>query len=244
MLAPGFRIGRWELLRAVTRCHWLCRCDCGKERVVIGKTLRSKKSQSCGCSRHVTRFIGPIRKYKGKRLPEWLPAGMTAQERKRAYRKRSPGTREAAARQETWAKYVADGRAAIWAATNRARNREKMLVMAAKMRARRKATPGTGATLSEWREICASFGGCCGICLRPAKLTMDHFRPISRGGEHSVDNLVPLCAKCNGSKGAKLIFGWLPLLSRRSISRVDSRIHSPEVASSSLASATIQIGGR
>lgn len=28
---------------------WLCRCECGKETVVIGKDLRSGNTQSCGC---------------------------------------------------------------------------------------------------------------------------------------------------------------------------------------------------
>lgn len=32
----------------------------------------------------------------------------------------------------------------------------------------------------------------------------DHVIPLSRGGTHDLDNLVPACAKCNFSKGAKL----------------------------------------
>lgn len=30
---------------------WLCRCDCGREKVVKGYVLRSKRSKSCGCLR-------------------------------------------------------------------------------------------------------------------------------------------------------------------------------------------------
>ena len=29
---------------------WLCKCDCGKEKVINGNNLRQGKSQSCGCS--------------------------------------------------------------------------------------------------------------------------------------------------------------------------------------------------
>lgn len=28
---------------------WLCRCDCGREKVVIGTNLKSGKTKSCGC---------------------------------------------------------------------------------------------------------------------------------------------------------------------------------------------------
>lgn len=38
---------------------YLVRCDCGKEKVVIGYHLRSKHTQSCGClSREISRKLG------------------------------------------------------------------------------------------------------------------------------------------------------------------------------------------
>lgn len=45
-------LGRVELERPCTngqRSGWFCRCDCGKEVVVIRKDLLSGKVQSCGC---------------------------------------------------------------------------------------------------------------------------------------------------------------------------------------------------
>lgn len=52
----GNRYGRWLVLsrgqasNPVRRdAHWLCRCDCGIERVVDGKSLRGGRSRSCGC---------------------------------------------------------------------------------------------------------------------------------------------------------------------------------------------------
>ena len=29
--------------------QWLCRCDCGNEKVVIGANLRAGRTKSCGC---------------------------------------------------------------------------------------------------------------------------------------------------------------------------------------------------
>ena len=31
------------------RCRWLCKCDCGKEKVVPSNYLRTGKTKSCGC---------------------------------------------------------------------------------------------------------------------------------------------------------------------------------------------------
>lgn len=31
------------------RARWLCRCDCGNERIISGKCLRNGHTQSCGC---------------------------------------------------------------------------------------------------------------------------------------------------------------------------------------------------
>lgn len=48
----GQRFGSWTVLqRADGRSHWLCRCDCGTERVVISNDLQYGKSTCCGCQR-------------------------------------------------------------------------------------------------------------------------------------------------------------------------------------------------
>jgi hypothetical protein len=36
-----------------TRLYWLCKCSCGTERAVSGKTLRNGDSRSCGCAGNV-----------------------------------------------------------------------------------------------------------------------------------------------------------------------------------------------
>ena len=57
----GKRFGRWTVLaihpervrhgraRKAVNVLWLCRCDCGTERVVFGMNLRRGLSTSCGC---------------------------------------------------------------------------------------------------------------------------------------------------------------------------------------------------
>lgn len=48
------KFGRWLALRVSDdkksgRISWICVCECGTERAVIGKDLRNGKSTSCGC---------------------------------------------------------------------------------------------------------------------------------------------------------------------------------------------------
>ena len=50
----GERFGRLVVLslhpgKQGRNCLWLCRCDCGEERVVRSGNLRSGHSTSCGC---------------------------------------------------------------------------------------------------------------------------------------------------------------------------------------------------
>lgn len=55
----GQRFGRWVVIEqaerpeyiAATAAFYLCRCDCGTERVLNGRSLRTGDSRSCGCLR-------------------------------------------------------------------------------------------------------------------------------------------------------------------------------------------------
>ena len=50
----GKRFGRLVVIQRATnskegRTRWLCKCDCGNERIILGKSLRNGRTQSCGC---------------------------------------------------------------------------------------------------------------------------------------------------------------------------------------------------
>lgn len=51
----GSRFGRWTVIERSHRRDsvllWKCRCDCGREKAVVGTSLRKGESQSCGCLR-------------------------------------------------------------------------------------------------------------------------------------------------------------------------------------------------
>lgn len=46
-----------------TSARWLCRCDCGKEKIIRGDSLRKGRSQSCGCVRSSNKYSFPRCKY-------------------------------------------------------------------------------------------------------------------------------------------------------------------------------------
>jgi len=39
----------------------------------------------------------------------------------------------------------------------------------------------------------------------PYQVHIDHYQPLSKGGQHTLDNLVWSCGKCNWSKGSKIL---------------------------------------
>lgn len=61
-------------------------------------------------------------------------------------------------------------------------------------------------TAAEWQALCSETGHrClrCGCSDRP--LTPDHVQPLARGGVDTIDNIQPLCQRCNASKNSKTI---------------------------------------
>lgn len=53
----GMKINMWTVLECVGKNKsggymWKCRCDCGNERIVEGRSIRSGISKCCGCTRN------------------------------------------------------------------------------------------------------------------------------------------------------------------------------------------------
>jgi len=100
-----------------------------------------------------------------------------------------------------------------------ARNREwykqhpgKHAEYSLKSRARRVGADGS-YTQEEFRELCSIFEYRCAYCGRAEStagpLGPDHIVPLAKGGDNSIDNILPCCQHCNFSKGDKSLDEFL-----------------------------------
>lgn len=58
------------------------------------------------------------------------------------------------------------------------------------------------------KEVFERDGYACVYCGSQLSLSLDHVIPQSRGGAHTLDNLVTACRRCNSSKGARTPEEW------------------------------------
>lgn len=45
----GQKFNRLTAIKYLGESKWLCKCDCGKETVVLGSCLKTNHTKSCGC---------------------------------------------------------------------------------------------------------------------------------------------------------------------------------------------------
>lgn len=87
----------------------------------------------------------------------------------------------------------------------RMKNRVKLREIAEQREAVIKAGNVPSAYIKELRQMPCNY---CGKYFEN-KMHIDHVVPISKGGQHSIDNLVTACKPCNLSKANKLLDEWL-----------------------------------
>ncbi len=78
--------------------------------------------------------------------------------------------------------------------------------LAQKQSAREREAPAL--TKKELKELVDYYGDKCVYCGDPMT-GVDHLQPLSKGGEHTLENLAPCCGECNSLKQAQPI--WVML---------------------------------
>lgn len=110
-------------------------------------------------------------------------------------------------------------------------NPDKVRARTQRREARELSLPAT-LTDQEWGWALEHFHGCCVYCGKPPSLFdhnqilhQDHFKPLSKGGGYTADNIIPACQSCNLSKGDKNPQEWITRrFGKRSGKRILNRI--------------------
>lgn len=72
-------------------------------------------------------------------------------------------------------------------------------------------------TAKAWEMLKDDYGGRCAYCNKIASLEMDHIVPITRGGKHEIENIVPACKSCNSRKYNIPLLVWMYRTSRDAV---------------------------
>jgi len=69
-------------------------------------------------------------------------------------------------------------------------------------RARKLNAPVNDFTIAQWQDMQEHYNHRCAYCGKRAKghLTQDHITPLSKGGSHTLSNIIPACRSCNSKK--------------------------------------------
>jgi 5-methylcytosine-specific restriction endonuclease McrA len=87
--------------------------------------------------------------------------------------------------------------------------KEKSNLATQRYRALKRALPST-LTNEQWETIKSHFNNRCAYCGRELPLAQEHFIALSKGGEHTINNIIPSCISCNSSKREKDFSEWYP----------------------------------
>lgn len=103
-----------------------------------------------------------------------------------------------------------------WNAANRDRHRDLVrdwerrnpIARAGYRLQRRGWKQGGVISTADWSRLVERYGSRCAYCSQLRPLTVDHVIPLSRGGRHTIGNVLPACRPCNSAKQDKLLVEW------------------------------------
>jgi 5-methylcytosine-specific restriction endonuclease McrA len=75
-------------------------------------------------------------------------------------------------------------------------------------RAKKAGNPSIPYSTEDVTILRVKFNLCCAYCGQATQCQLDHFIPICKGGEDSINNLIPACPSCNLTKRSQNAEVW------------------------------------
>lgn len=108
-------------------------------------------------------------------------------------------------------------RSRLWRKNNPKKYNELMSLAQNRRRAKLKEVINN-FTREDWKKCKDYFRNSngfveCAYCNKEMKnATQEHFIPIDKGGNHTPDNIIPICLNCNSKKSASDFYDWYPTM--------------------------------
>lgn len=190
------------------------RCvTCKKELPASGEFFHRNKNRKDGLAQQCKQCAIVASKLWAERNPE------KASEIKKRWRENNPEKARApikswCEKHPRWWDQYDYGRAAYFKEYREA-NREKRRIIDQRRRSIKQQLPAT-FTYQNWQQALEYFHDCCAYCGNPpnlfersSMLCQDHFKPVTKGGPYTPDNIIPACQSCNLRKKNKDAEAWL-----------------------------------
>jgi len=88
-------------------------------------------------------------------------------------------------------------------------NKDKVNRISQRYRATKFLLP-SNLTTKQWENIKLHFNNKCCYCNKELPLAQEHFLAVTKGGDYTLNNIIPSCQSCNSSKGNRNFFEWYP----------------------------------
>ena len=96
-----------------------------------------------------------------------------------------------------------------WNKKWKSENKDKVNIYSNRRKAKKNLLPSSFSA-EQWNQVKSDFNNKCAYCGEELPLEQEHFIAVNKGGEFTINNIVPSCRCCNGSKNDKDFFLWYP----------------------------------
>lgn len=196
-----------EAGRRYSQVAWLCRCDCGNERIVVGDNLKTGNTVSCGCYR-LSKVTHDLTNKKFSFLTAIKKAYIAGTSGWKWECICECGNTKNILASSLVNKVTVSCGCAIKGPNNPVRPSNIIARSRHHGINRRAREKGAGGKLPKGIKdyLAILQKDTCAICqchIARGGGEVDHILPLARGGQNEIENVQLLCRFCNRSKGAR-----------------------------------------